>query len=289
MKHFVKVPLFLAIFFFGCGDSSNQNENTSNVDKGKKTAITLKGSDTVLPLSQKLAEEYMKENKEAEISVTGGGSGVGVASLIDGTTDIGMASRDLKMDEKLKFSEKKIDLKEVTIAFDALSVIVHPSNKVSNLTREQLEAIFTGQVSNWSELGGEDMKIVPYSRESSSGTYEFFKEEVMNKKNYAAGILMMPATGSIVQSVSQTPGAIGYIGIAYQTQEVKPVSISYDQGSTFVEPTLENSINKSYPVSRPLYFNYNAADEAKVKPFIDYALSEKGQQIVEQIGYIPVQ
>ena len=249
-------------------------------------AQKVKGSDTVLPLSQKEAESFMKSNKSAKVTVIGGGSGVGLAALLDGTTDIAMSSRKIKMDEKLKLQDAGKAYKEVTIAFDALAVIVNPENKVSQLTREQLEGIFTGKITNWKEVGGDDMKIVAYSRESSSGTFEFFKEHVMSGKNYGSAILMLPATGAIVQSVSQTKGAIGYIGIAYMEKSVKHLSVSYDKGKTFVEPTIDNAKNKSYPIVRPLFYYYLTKDETRVKPFVDYILSGDGQKVVSDVGYI---
>ncbi|KAA3440831.1 phosphate ABC transporter substrate-binding protein [Rufibacter hautae] len=269
------------------GDAKKENVEGDKATSGA-TSITVKGSDTVLPLAQQEAEKFMGKNQGAAITVVGGGTGVGLSAMQEGTTDIAMASRSLKTEEKLKLKGAKKDVKEALIAYDALSIIVHPSNKVSQLTREQLEGIFTGKISNWKEVGGADEKIVPYSRETSSGTYEFFKEHVMDKKNYANGILMMPATGSIVQSVSQTKGAIGYIGLAYETKEVKALSVSYDQGKTFVAPSLEAAKNKTYPISRPLFFFYDATSEAKVKPFVDYVLSAEGQQTVQEIGYIPL-
>jgi phosphate transport system substrate-binding protein len=251
-------------------------------------AITIKGSDTVLPLSQKEAEEFMGKDPNANITVVGGGTGVGLTALIDGTTDIAMASRPLKIEEKLKLKGKKIDYREQIIAFDALAVIVNPKNKVDKLTREQLEGIFTGKIKNWKEVGGSDDQIVIYSRESSSGTFEFFKEHVMDKKNYGQGTLMMPATGSIVQSIGQTKGAIGYVGLAYQTKEVKFLSVSYDEGKTFVAPSIATAKDKSYPIARPLYFFYDVKKEKIVKPFIDFIMSDEGQQIVAAVDYIPV-
>jgi phosphate transport system substrate-binding protein len=248
----------------------------------------IKGSDTVLPLSQKEAETYMKANKSAKITVTGGGSGVGLAALIDGTTDVAMSSRKMKMDEKLKLQEAGRAYKEVTVAFDALAAVVNPSNKVSQLTREQLEGIFTGKITNWKDVGGEDLKIVVYSRESSSGTYEFFKEHVLNKKNYASSVLNMPATGAIIQSISQTKGAIGYVGLAYVNKDVKALKVSYDKGKTFVAPTMETAMNKTYPIVRPLYYYYLTSSEKTVKPFIDFILSAQGQKIVDQVGYVPL-
>ena len=250
--------------------------------------IKIKGSDTVLPLSQKEAEVYMKSNKDANITVIGGGSGVGIAALVDGTTDICMSSRKMKLDEKQKLIDGGKSPKEVIIAYDALSVIVNPDNKVSQLTREQLEGIFTGKITNWKDVGGTDEKIVAYSRESSSGTYEFFKEHVLNKKNYGSSVLLMPATGAIVQSVSQTKGAIGYIGLAYMEKTAKALKVSFDNGKTFVEPTVEGAKNKTYPITRPLYYYYLSTSEKAVKPFVDFILSGEGQKIVSGIGYVPL-
>ncbi len=250
--------------------------------------IVIKGSDTVLPLSQKEAESFMKKNAGSGITVIGGGSGVGIAALMDGTTDIAMASRKLKMDERLKLQDAGKAFKEVIIANDALSVIVNPANKVSQLTREQLEGIYTGKIKNWKEVGGEDLSIVVYSRESSSGTYEFFKEHVMSRKNYTASALNMPATGAIIQSVSQTKGAIGYVGLAYLNKEVKDIAVSYDKGKTYVMASMENAKNKSYPIVRPLYYYYPTSKEAAIKSFLNFILSPEGQKIVEQVGYIPL-
>ncbi len=251
-------------------------------------AQKIKGSDTVLPLSQKEAEVFMKTNKSSKIIVTGGGSGVGIAALMDGTTDIAMSSRKMKMDEKMKMQDGGRPFKEVIIANDALSVIVNPNNKVSQLTREQLEGIYTGKIKNWKEVGGDDMVIVVYSRESSSGTYEFFKEHVMNKKNYGSNVLNMPATGAIVQSVSQTKGAIGYVGLAYMEKTVKALKVSYNKGKTFVEPSMATAKDKSYPIVRPLFYYYPNKVEKTVKPFVDFVLSAEGQKIVETEGYVPL-
>lgn len=255
--------------------------------KMEKEILTIKGSDTVLPLTQEEMEAYQKEDPDAAISVTGGGSGVGIAALLSGTTDIAQSSRKIRFDEKSKLEETGKELHEVIIAYDALSVVVHPDNKVSKLTREQLEGIFTGRITNWNEVGGEDLKIIPYSRETSSGTYEFFKESVLENKNYMNGILSMPATGGIIQSVSQTKGAIGYVGFAYINNKVKDIHISYDQGKTYVEPTVENAKNKSYPIVRPLYYYYTDIHSSG-KAFIDFVLSPQGQKSVSDAGYISV-
>jgi phosphate transport system substrate-binding protein len=279
--------LFLTVLLSACSSNETKDQNKTEEPSNKKSSLQIKGSDTVLPLSQKAAEEYMKKDNGASVTVVGGGTGVGISALLDGTTDIAMASRDLKMDEKLKFESKKAELQKVTIGYDALAVIVNPNNKVDKLSKKQLEDIFTGKVTNWKDVGGADEKIIVYSRESSSGTFEFFKEHVMDKKNYGASTLMLPATGSIIQSVGQTKGAIGYVGLAYLNQTIKPLAVSFE-GDKFEKPSVEAAMNGSYPVSRPLFYFYKKADEQKVKSFVDYLVSAEGQKIVAEIGYVPL-
>ncbi|MCD7924160.1 phosphate ABC transporter substrate-binding protein PstS family protein [Bacteroidaceae bacterium] len=252
------------------------------------TAQRIKGSDTVLPLSQETAEIFMKTYPHQRVTVTGGGTGVGISALMNNTTDIAMASRPIKFSEKMKLKAAKQEVEEVIIAYDALAVIINPSNPVDKLTRQQLENIFRGKITNWKQVGGPDRKIIVYSRETSSGTYEFFKESTLKNKNYMSSSLSMPATGAIIQSVSQTKGAIGYVGLAYLCDRVKPVAISYDEGKHYVLPNMENGRKKLYPVVRPLYFYYNTENKEKVTPFIEYVLSEQGQNIIKEGGYIPV-
>jgi phosphate transport system substrate-binding protein len=249
-------------------------------------AQKIKGSDTMLPLSQKEAESYMKANPSQTVTVTGGGSGVGISALIDGTTDIAQSSRKIKFDEKQKLQKDGKTVKEIAIAYDALAVVVHPDNKVGKLTREQLEGIFTGKIKNWKEVGGDDLQIIPYSRETSSGTYEFFRESVLKNRNYKNGIMSMPATGAIILSVGQTKGAVGYVGLAYINKNIKVVNVSYDGGRTFVEPSLKTAKDGSYPIVRPLLYYYMAMSESRVKPFIDYVLSDEGQKNVSDTGFI---
>ena len=255
---------------------------------GSAQAQRVKGSDTLLPLTQELAEEYLEEHPEGEVIVTGGGSGVGIAALMENTTDIAMASRRIKFGEKMKFAEAGLEAREVIVAYDALAVVVNPSNPVTQLTREQLEGIFRGKITNWKEVGGEDRKIVVYSRETSSGTYEFFKESVLDNKNYMSSILSMPATGAIIQSVKQTKGAIGYIGLAYLNRYVKPLAVSYDGGGHYAVPSVETAADGSYPIVRPLYYYYDATREQAVSSFISYALSPEGQKSVLEQGFVPV-
>lgn len=265
----------------------SQKSDSQTEGSTSSSSITIKGSDTTLPISQKLAEQYMLENSGETLIVTGGGSGVGISSLMAETTDIAQSSRKIKFDEVLKIEDAGKSIEEIVIAYDAMAIVVHPENKVSDLTRQQLEDIFTGKIQNWSELGGDDLKIIPYSRETSSGTYEFFKESVLNDKNYVNGIMSMPATGAIIQSVNQTPGAIGYVGLAYLNKDVKAINVSYD-GENFVQPSIENAKNNTYPVVRPLYFYHSADVNENVKKFIEYSLSPTGQKLIEEIGFITV-
>ncbi len=252
------------------------------------TAQKVKGSDTVLPLSQKAAELYMAKSSTSTLTITGGGSGVGISALLEGTTEIAQTSRKIKFEEEIKLKKRNINIKEVIIAYDALAIIVHPSNPINKLTREELEAIFRGKVKNWKELGGEDLRIIPYARETSSGTYEFFKESVLQYKNYMNGIMSMPATGSVIQSIAQTKGSIGYVGLAYINKEVKALSVSYNKGETYTHPSMNTGEGELYPITRPLYFYYDTAEESVCSPFINYILSAEGQAIVKEIGFVQI-
>ncbi|GAB4327637.1 MAG: PstS family phosphate ABC transporter substrate-binding protein [Flammeovirgaceae bacterium] len=249
-------------------------------------AIKVKGSDTMLPMTQAMAELFMDKNQGNIISVTGGGSGVGITSLKNASCDLAMSSRSLKMSEKMTFKNEGKDYVEKIVAYDALSIIVHPSNKIEKLTKEQIEGIFTGRITNWKELGGDDMKIVVYTRESSSGTYEFMKSLVMDDKEFVKTAITSASNSGIVQSVSQTKGAIGYCGIAYLEEVIKPLQVSFD-GKNYVKSTFKNALDKTYPILRPLYFYYLKANETKVKPFIDFTLTELGQKLITHKGYIP--
>jgi len=230
----------------------------------------------------------MKRNIDASIIITGGGSVPGITALHNGTIDIAESAREITTEEKNLFEKARISITETIIAYDALAVIVNPSNPVNQLTMQQLESIFTGAFSNWKELGGADAKIVIYSRETSSGTYDFFKEHVLNTKTFAKNALRMPATGAIAQSVSQDVNAIGYVGLAYLDKTVKPIHISGDKGITFVAPSVESVTDKSYPVSRPLYYIFRDSMKDALSPYIQFVLSATGQKLVLKSGYVPV-
>jgi phosphate transport system substrate-binding protein len=248
-------------------------------------SISLKGSDTVLPLAQAEAEEFMLENPDKSVTVTGGGSGVGITALIDGEVDIAAASREIKAEEIEAAQSNGITPVETTIAYDGISVVVNPGNPVSELTFDQLRGIYNGSISNWKDVGGEDRKIVVISRDSSSGTYEYFKEEVLQGDEYRPDALTQPATGGIVGEVSQNTNAIGYIGIAYLDQSVKALNL--DGGNGPVVPSSENVLSGAYPLSRSLYFYTNGEPSGLTKEFVDFVLSETGQSLVTEVGYFP--
>lgn len=248
--------------------------------------ITLKGSDTILPLAQAEAEEFMNENSGKTVSVTGGGSGVGIAALIDGQVDIATASRQIDANETEAAKAKGINPVENAIAYDGITVVVNPANSVSSLTFDQLRGIYNGSISNWKDVGGTDAPIAVISRDSSSGTYKDFQKDVLLGDNYRPDALTQPATGSVVTEASQNPNAIGYIGFAYLDKTVKALSLN--KGTGFVVPTAEGILNGSYPLSRSLYFYTNGEPSGPTKEFIDFVLSEKGQNVVNTVGYIPI-
>jgi len=278
-----KYTLILLIAVLVLAASGCTNKNTINAT----SSVLVKGSDTVLPLSQAEAEEYMILNPDSDITIIGGGSGVGITALIDGDTDIAMASREMKDAEISTAQQKGVDPIETTIAHDGIAVIVNPANPVDRLTFTQVRGIFNGTISNWKEVGGSDLQITVISRDSSSGTYEYFKENVLEGDDYRQDALTQAATGAIVQSVSQNKGAIGYVGLAYLNPSTKAVELSID-GTKFVIPTIANVKSGEYPLSRALYYYTNGQPKGAIADFINYVLSAEGQTIVEDVGYIPI-
>jgi phosphate transport system substrate-binding protein len=287
--------LVLGLVFLGIGCAGNQGEN-SKASEGapvnqttatSEQGVSVKGSDTVLPLAQAEAEEYLKENPGKSVSVTGGGSGVGIAALIDGQVDIAAASRDMDADETQAAQAKGISPVETVIAYDGITAVVNPSNSVSSLTFDQLRGIYNGTISNWKDVGGTDSPIAVISRDSSSGTYKDFQKDVLKGDNYRPDALTQPATGGIVTEVAQNPNAIGYIGFAYIDSSSMKV-LSLDNGNGSVSPTSDSILDGSYPLSRTLQFYTNGEPSGSTKEFIDFVLSEKGQSIVSEVGYIPL-
>ncbi len=237
------------------------------------------------------SDAYMKAHPDAKISVTGGGSGTGVAALINGTTDICASSRDLNEEEKKSAEGKSLNLTDLAVARDALSIVVHPSNPINELTTEQIASIYTGAVTNWKDVGGPDESIVVASRESSSGTFMFFQEHVLQKKDYAASALLLPATSAIVQTVADSSGAIGYVGLGYvqeATGKVKVIAVKSAADAPAVTPTVETVLNGQYSIARPLFLIVSKEPAGAVKGFLDFCLSEEGQKIVVDTGYVKV-
>lgn len=257
----------------------------------EKQYITVKGSDTMVHLASTWAEAYMKANPNAEVSVTGGGSGTGIAALLNGATDICAASRKIKGKELKLAEQKKITPVEVVVARDGIAVIVNPKNPVSELTIDQIGAIYTGAYTNWSQLGGPDKDIIVLSRESSSGTFVFFQEFVLKKQDYTPKARLMPATSAIVQSVTDDEWTIGYVGLGYAAEagdKVKTLSVKADEKSAAIVPSEKTVSTGEYAIARPLQLYTNGESTGVVRSFIDFCLSEAGQKIVTETGYVPV-
>ncbi len=250
--------------------------------------ITVKGSDTMVILVQRWAESYMGSHPGAIVQVTGGGSGTGIAALINGTTDICMASRAMKDDEKKKLRDRYQTMGvEIAVAKDGLAVYVHESNPVKELTIAQIRDLYLGTTTNWKQVGGPDAPVVLYGRENSSGTYVYFKDHVLEGKDFAARCQTLPGTAAVVNAVARDPKGVGYGGAAY-AKGVREVAIRRDAKSPGVMPTEAAVRDGSYPLARDLYFYARRQPAGDVKKFVDWALSPAGQAVVTQVGYYPV-
>lgn len=247
-----------------------------------QAAIVAEGSTTVLPLAQKTAEVYMNNKPSADISIRGGGSGVGINALIAGTADIASSSRAIKEAELGKAAGKGITPKATVVCMDAIALIVNPANEVSALTKEQVKDIFTGKITNWKDLGGDDRKIVLVSRDSASGTFEAFTELALQGAKTNKKALMQASNQGVAGIVATTPGAIGYVGLGYLTDKTKTIVLGG------VSPTVETVLNKSYVFSRPLFMYTNGAPEGEVKGYLDFVTSEQGQKIAQELGFVPL-
>jgi phosphate transport system substrate-binding protein len=242
--------------------------------------ITMKGSTTVFPISQKTAEVFMQKNPNANISVQGGGSSVGITSILDGTADIGQASRPIKDKEIEKAVKNGVDPKVHVIAMDGIAVIVNPSNSLNDISIAQVKDIYTGKTSNWSDVGGSGGKIVVISRDSSSGTYEAFSKKALDGARTRPDSLLQASNQAVVQTVSTTPGAIGYIGLGYISEKVKPLVVNG------VVCNKQNVLTETYPISRPLFMYTNGNPAGATKAYLDFVLSAEGQGIVEELGFV---
>lgn len=269
------IGIITAVAFLAIGSFTSCSKNS-----GKK--VIIKGSTTVLPITQKAAEAYGKNHK-VSISIEGSGSGNGIKALIDGSCDIANASRAMKSKELKKAKAKGIKAKEITVAYDMIVPVVHPGNTIKNLSMAQLKAIYQGQIKNWKELGGKDARIIVISRDTSSGTYEVWHKKVMKKKDVRKDALLQASNGAVVTSVAGNPKAIGYIGFGYINSSIKAINVNN------VLPTLKNGKSGKYPISRKLFMYINESKISKeAMDFVNFLLGTEGQKIVKEAGYIPL-
>ena len=252
-------------------------------------SITIKGSDTMVVLAQKWAEAYMQKTPGAKVQVTGGGSGIGFAALQNGQTDLATASRPIKAKETenciKSFGKRPTEYK---VALDGITIYVNPVNTVTQLTVDELEGIYTGKIKNWKDVGGPDIPITVYSRENSSGTYEFFKEHVLKGKDFAASAQTQQGTAGVVQAVMKDKGGIGYGGVGYASG-VNRLKIAKTKGGTYFEPSEEAVLAESYPLWRYLYIYVNpAVNTGEVSSLLKWIRSDEGQKLVSEASYYPL-
>jgi phosphate transport system substrate-binding protein len=292
MKRFAILALLVATLLSGtsCGPAS-QAETASD---SPTAYIENKGSDTIVNLALAWAERYQSIHPDVRISVTGGGSGTGIASLINGTVDLANASRQIKAEEIENAQSNGIEPVEHIIARDAIAVIVNPENPVTELTLRQISEIYSGKVNNWSEVGGEDRPIVRLSRETNSGTHVYFLETVLrlgdsdDKTLFATNTLLLPSSEGIVAEVRQNPNAIGYDGLGYVPHDLKMIAIAEVEGGAYVLPSIPTVNDKTYPIARDLYMYTNGEPTGIVEEYLNWILSAEAQEIVAELGFVPV-
>jgi phosphate transport system substrate-binding protein len=299
MRYLIRISLFtlLVLFFTGCAGNARQTAQPSQAVKSENTSasITNIGSDTMVNLALAWAEAYHVVHPEISVSVTGGGSGTGIAALINGTVDIANASRVIKAEELADSEKRNLHPLEFVVARDAIAVVVHPSNPINQLTLEQISAIFSGKINNWLELGGEDRPIVRLSRETNSGTHVYFLETVLrlgekdNKTLFSPDTLLMQSSEGIIVEVSQNPNAIGYDGLGYVTKDMKVLAIGKTATDPYVLPSAATVNDGSYPIARDLYMYTPGEPTGAVKDYLDWVQqSSEAQAIVIQLGFVPV-
>ena len=275
--------------------SCSSNSSAEGAPDSPAKYIENKGSDTIVNLALAWAERYQGEHPDVRISVTGGGSGTGIASLINGTVDIANASRQIKGEEIDEAKSNGVDPVELIIARDAIAVIVHPENPVSELTLQQISDIYSGKINNWTEVGGENRPIVRLSRETNSGTHVYFLETVLRMANsedktlFSTNTLLLPSSEGIIIEVRQNPNAIGYDGLGYVPDDLKIVAIAEEEGGKHVLPSILTVNDKSYPIARDLYMYTNGEPTGIIKDYIDWILSPEAQDIVAELGFVPVE
>lgn len=248
-------------------------------------AITIKGSDTLVRLGQRWAEVYMEKNPGAVIQVSGGGSGTGIAALLNSATDVCQSSRDMKEKEHKLAEEKGLKTYRISVALDGIAVFLQEKNPVTELSFAQLKGIYTGAITNWKEVGGPDARIIVYGRENNSGTYAFFKEHVLDEEDFSDYTQTLPGTAAVVNAVSKDPNGIGYGGIAWATG-VKYAAVRKGDNDPAIVPTMEAVSNGTYPISRDLYWFFAAKPEGELKNLVNWALSEEGQKVAADMDYV---
>jgi phosphate transport system substrate-binding protein len=281
--------LMLGAFAIGCGgsDGSDGKAADDGGDNGAKEMVTQKGSDTMVLLAQQWAEMFGRKNGAVTIEVSGGGTGTGISALINGTTDICNASRPMKEEEKAQLKRKNgVDPYEVAVAKDGIAIFVHIDNAIASLTMDQLKGIYEGTITTWEEVGGSGGTIILYGRENSSGTYDFFKEHVLDKGDFAQSTQSLSGTAAVVNAVSKDKAGIGYGGAAYG-QGIKVLKVAGDDG-TALEPTVENVVSGTYPLSRDLYLYMKEEPFGMIKEYIDWILSDEGQALATELEYFPI-
>jgi phosphate transport system substrate-binding protein len=270
-------------------------ESTQSGQHSSQTqTIVNKGSDTLVNLALAWAEKYHVLHPEVEISVTGGGSGTGIAALINKTVDIANASRQIKSEELQQAKSNGVDPIEYVVARDAIAIVVNPSNPITHLTIQQLSDIYSGKINNWNEVGGEDRVIVRLSRETNSGTHVFFLENVIrmgdpkNKTLFSTDTLLLPSSEGITAETRDNPNAIGYDGLGYVTPEVKVIAVGGSDSGPFVLPSAESVNNGQYPIARDLYMYTNGQPTGAVLDYINWIMTPEAQDIVTQLGFVPI-
>lgn len=287
-KQISAAALLLGLLLYGCATEDDGSSLESS------DTLVNKGSDTIVNLALAWAEAYRAEQPQVSIAVTGGGSGTGIAALINGTVDIANASRQIKPEEREQAQANGIDPIEFVVARDAIAVIVNPNNPVDQLSIDQLSDIYSGKIINWSEVGGEDRPIVRLSRETNSGTHVYFLEEVVRRGDgedttlFSADTLLLPSSEGIIAEVRDNPNAIGYDGLGYVTDDVKVVAVARGPSGPFVLPSIESVNQAQYPISRDLYMYTAGEPSGRVQAYLDWIMQERAQTIVSDLGFVPI-
>jgi phosphate transport system substrate-binding protein len=289
MKRLFSLFLFVSLFISSCASGSAQAAAETSAQY-----IENKGSDTIVNLALAWAEKYQGDHPDVRISVTGGGSGTGIAALVNGTVGIANASRQIKDEEIAEAQSKGVNPVEHIIARDAIAVIVNPENPVSELTLQQISDIYSGKIVNWTEVGGEDRPIVKLSRETNSGTHVYFLETVLrlgdsqDKTLFSMDTLLLPSSEGIISEVRDNPNAIGYDGLGYVPDDLKVIAIAEETGGAYVLPAIETVNDKTYPIARDLYMYTDGEPTGLIEEYLDWILSAEAQEIVAELGFVPV-